>query len=261
MVEVRAQGSQSFGERFGEHSAWGDKSLVEHSAQPLGSESLMCKKYSSSANFDRHLRTIHPLEADEWLGNQYSLLEHDQPAETPDYTDESPESIPDCYSDTHYASESDSFDQVSGNNSDIESESYFVMEEADGDLNGHKASTTVYEGAGEPLYRLSAYEFRMARYFVLSKTFQGNIDSFFLHAPPSSDECSSSTGRGCIKRLEEMKDILGKSSWNHSEVDIGGEKISYYYRDPMVVVRYLLGQRAFRESLVYSPVVEHNEFG
>ncbi|KAH8144278.1 uncharacterized protein LAJ45_11746 [Morchella importuna] len=116
------------------------------------------KKYSSSANFDRHLRTTYPLEAYEWLGNQYSLLDHDQPAETPDDTDESPESIPDCYSDTHYASESDSFDQDSGNNSDLESESYFVMEETDGDLNGHKASTTVYEGAGEPLYRSEDYD-------------------------------------------------------------------------------------------------------
>ncbi|KAH0611279.1 uncharacterized protein H6S33_010544 [Morchella sextelata] len=239
------------------------------------------KRYNSSTNFDRHLPTIHPLEADEWLGNQYSLLEHDQPAETPDNTDESPKSIPDYYSDTHYDSESDIFDQDSGNNSDLESESYFVMEEADNDSNGHsRASTTVYEGAGEPLYRSedydecsesllqypwhpfrSAYEFRMARYFTLSKASQGNIDSFFLHAPPSGGECSYSTGLGFIKRLEEMNDILGKASWNHSEMDIGGEKISYYYRDPMVVVRYLLGQLAFRESLMYSPVVEHNEFG
>jgi hypothetical protein len=58
-----------------------------------------------------------------------------------------------------------------------------------------------------------------------------------------------------------MNDILGKVTWHHSEVDIGGAKITYYYWDPMVIVRYLLGQRAFRESLVYAPVVEHNESG
>lgn len=58
-----------------------------------------------------------------------------------------------------------------------------------------------------------------------------------------------------------MNDVLAKASLNHSKVVIWGEKISYYYRDPMVVVRYLQGQRAFRESLVYAPVVEHNEFG
>jgi hypothetical protein len=56
-----------------------------------------------------------------------------------------------------------------------------------------------------------------------------------------------------------MNDILGKASWHHSEVYIGGAKITYYYWDPMVIVRYLLGQRAFRESLVYAPVVEYNE--
>jgi hypothetical protein len=55
-----------------------------------------------------------------------------------------------------------------------------------------------------------------------------------------------------------MNDILGKASWHHSEVDICGAKIPYYYRDPMVIMRYLLGQRAFRESLVYARVVEYN---
>ncbi|KAH8145068.1 uncharacterized protein LAJ45_10191 [Morchella importuna] len=242
------------------------------------------KRYSSSANFDKHLRTTHPFEADEWLGNQFLLLERDQ--EAPDDTHDSPEGIHDSYSDAHDdsdSSESNSInyhDQDPDNNSDLESESYFMMEETDGDANRHEAATTIYEGAGERLYRSedydecsqnllrypwhpfnSAYEFRMARYFILSKASQGNIDSFFLHAPSSSGECSYRTGRGFIKRLDEMNDILGKASWHHSEVDIGGEKIPYYYRDPMVIVRYLLGQRAFRESLVYAPVVEHNESG
>jgi hypothetical protein len=236
------------------------------------------KRYSYSANFDRHLRTIHPLEADEWLGNQFLLVKRDQFEETPNNTDDSPESISDCYSDTHYGSDSDSLDQDPSNNSDLESESYFMMKEVDGDANRHKAATTIYEGSGEHLYHSEyydecsqnllrspchpfrlAYEFRMARYFIPSKASQGNIDSFFLHTPVSSGECSYRTGRGFIKSLEEMNDLLGKVSWHHSEVDIGGEKISYYYRDPMVIVRYLLGQRAFRESLVYSPVVEHNE--
>jgi hypothetical protein len=170
-------------------------------------------------------------------------VERDQLEEIPDNTDDSPESIPDCYSDTHYGSDSDSLDQDPGNNSDLESESYFMMEEADGDANRHKAATTIYEGSGEHLYRSedydecsqnllrspwhlfrSAYEFRMARYFILSKTSQGNIDSFFLQAPVSSGECFYRTGRGFIPRLEEMNDLLGKASWHHSEVDIGGRK-------------------------------------
>jgi hypothetical protein len=116
-----------------------------------------------------------------------------------------------------------------------------MMEEADGDANRHEASTKIDEGTAEHLYHLkdydecsqkllqytwypfkSAYEFRMACYFILSKTSQGNIDSFFLHAPSSSSECSYSTGRDLIKRLEKMKYILGKASCHHLEVDIGG---------------------------------------
>jgi hypothetical protein len=134
-----------------------------------------------------------------------------------------------------------------------------MMEEADGDANRHETATTIYEGTGERFYRsedydefsqnllrypwhpfTSAYEFRMELYFILSKASQGNIASFFLHAPSNSGECSYRTERGFIKRLEEMNDTLGKAGCHHSEVDIGGAKIPYYYRDPMVIMRYLV---------------------
>ncbi|KAH8146903.1 uncharacterized protein LAJ45_08982 [Morchella importuna] len=120
------------------------------------------KRYSSSANFDKHLRTTHPFEADEWLRNQFLLLERDQ--EAPDDTHDSPEGIHDSYSDAHDdsdSSESNSInyhDQDPDNNSDLESESYFMMEETDGDANRHEAATTIYEGVGERLYRSEDYD-------------------------------------------------------------------------------------------------------
>jgi hypothetical protein len=89
------------------------------------------KRYSPSANFDKHLRTTHLFEADEWLRNQLLLLERDQ--EIPDDTHDSPEGIHDSYSDVHNdsnSSESNSInyhDQDPDNNSDLESESYFMM--------------------------------------------------------------------------------------------------------------------------------------
>jgi hypothetical protein len=57
------------------------------------------KRYSSSANFDKHLRTTHPFQADEWLGNQFLLLERDQ--EISDDTHDSSEGIHSSYSDAH----------------------------------------------------------------------------------------------------------------------------------------------------------------
>ncbi|KAH0603924.1 uncharacterized protein H6S33_007583 [Morchella sextelata] len=120
------------------------------------------KWYSSSENFDKHLRTPYPFEPDEWLGNQFLLLEHEQ--EIPDDTHDSPEGIHNFYSDTHddsNTSESKSInyhDQNSDNNSDLESESYFIMEEADGDANGHEAATMIYEGTGEYFYCSKSYD-------------------------------------------------------------------------------------------------------
>jgi hypothetical protein len=107
-------------------------------------------------NFDKHLRTTHPFEADELLGNQFLLLERDQ--EIPNYTHDRLEGIHHSYSDAYddsNSSESNSinyYDQDPDNNSDLESESYFMMEESDGDANRHEAATMIYEGAGECLY-------------------------------------------------------------------------------------------------------------
>jgi hypothetical protein len=120
------------------------------------------KQYSSSANFDKNLQTIYPFEADVWLRNQFLLLEGDQ--EIPGDTDDSAEGIHDSYSDAHddsNSSESNSInyhDQDPDNNSDLESESYFMMEEAGGDANRHDAVTTIYEGSGEHIYRSEDYD-------------------------------------------------------------------------------------------------------
>ncbi|KAH0603122.1 uncharacterized protein H6S33_008126, partial [Morchella sextelata] len=94
---------------------------------------------------------------DEWLGNQFLLLERDQ--EIPNDTHDSPEANHDSYSDAHDDSNSlesnriNYHDQDPDNNSDLESESYFMMEEADRDANRHEAATTIYEGTGERFYR------------------------------------------------------------------------------------------------------------
>ncbi|KAH0602333.1 uncharacterized protein H6S33_009784 [Morchella sextelata] len=122
-----------------------------------------CSKwYSSSANFDKHLRTTHPFEADEWLENQFLLLERDQ--EIPDDTHDSLEGIHDSYSnayDDSNSSEGNSINyhnQHANNNSDLESESYFMMEEADGDANRHEAATTIYKSGGQRLYHSEDYD-------------------------------------------------------------------------------------------------------
>ncbi|KAH8147002.1 uncharacterized protein LAJ45_08801 [Morchella importuna] len=143
-----------------------------------------------------------------------------------------------------------------------------------------RPATTVYEGAGEQLFPSTGYsessesllsnpwqpfksakEFELSRWFLRSHISQGQIDDFFRAA--GAGKGSYHNGKGFTRHLDEMvsRDGLGRESWMHSEVELGGEKIAYYYRDPMSVVRFLLGQRAFRESLVYAPTMEYNELG
>ena len=225
------------------------------------------KCYSTSAGFDKHLRSAHPSKADEWFIEQSNFFELESQLTSPD---DSQDSADDPEDGSNYCG--------GQADSDLESEPSFMQDSEDNE--GRGCATTIYEGAGEGLFVSqeyaqcseslledpwhpfnSAYEFRIARYFILSKASQSNIDSFFLHAPVSNGQCSYSTGRGFMRRLDEMNDYLGKSSWRHSEVEIGGQMVPYYYRDPLTIVRFLLGQRAFRNCLVYAPVMEYNESG
>ncbi|KAL0631195.1 hypothetical protein Q9L58_009947 [Maublancomyces gigas] len=56
-----------------------------------------------------------------------------------------------------------------------------------------------------------------------------------------------------------MDSTLGRSSWHSSKVELGGKKTAYFYRDPMLCIRHLLGQPAYKYDVVYAQTVEQND--
>lgn len=230
------------------------------------------RSYASPGSFDRHLSRVHAEKAVEWYNSQLTRRAEDSVSlvEGPGglYGNEllnvgtfslGPTSVDQSESDNESNDDTDSL---------TERDSMF------------RPATTVYEGAGEQLFPSTGYsessesllsnpwqpfksakEFELSRWFLRSHVSQGQIDDFFRAA--GAGKGSYHNGKGFTRHLDEMvsRDGLGRESWMHSEVELGGEKIAYYYRDPMSVVRFLLGQRAFRESLVYAPTMEYNELG
>lgn len=220
------------------------------------------RSYANAGSFDRHLSKVHPAQAPEWYDRQFLK----PPVE-------GSRGLPEGSGGPH---EGERFDIPDENESDTQSN------DEDHTLGPTRfnLATTIYEGAGEPLFTTAGYdegpesllinpwqpfesaeEFRLSRWFLQSNVSQGQIDDFFRTIRTLKG--SYSTGRGFARHLDEMSSMggLGKESWIHSEVEMGGQKIPYYYRDPMNIVRFLLEQRAFRESLVYSPTMEYNEMG
>ena len=54
---------------------------------------------------------------------------------------------------------------------------------------------------------------------------------------------------------------MGLGSWKTAEVEFWSGTATYWYWDPIVIVRFLLRQRAFIEELVYAPIQEYDSFG
>ena len=223
------------------------------------------KRYKYATSYGVHLQEKHPLVAQSYLATntqQGSMFSDEGSMEYPeDYT---------------YDSDLDDLDNASGSGSDQESESGFNMNDIGSQ---HESTTNNFEDAGisvgiarsikteeEALLRepwapfQSAEEFRLAYWFVRANVSQAAIDDYFRSSLGPAD-CSFRSGHSFTKKLEMMQATLGRSSWHHSEVELGGNNISYYYRDPIVCIRYLLRQRAYRDDMVYAPVVEYNRSG
>ena len=62
------------------------------------------------------------------------------------------------------------------------------------------------------------------------------------------------------KRIDEMPDGLGWQSWQHATTsltwkvdDAEREPVTFYYREPLECARWLLGQKAYVNHMVYAP--------
>jgi len=53
--------------------------------------------------------------------------------------------------------------------------------------------------------------------------------------------------------LNDMDNSLGPESWKQGSVAFSSTNVSFYYRDPLDCIKYLLRQTAYQADLIYSP--------
>lgn len=177
------------------------------------------------------------------------------------------------------------------------------VDPADSDFESHSSSTedytgppepTTYEGAGAPLYSVepppvaekdvsfapfaTESDFRLARWFIESRTPKEHVQKFFQEGlgPPG---CAIKSAYTLFNKVDQMGWGLGTSSWKTGTVDFGshaaddtdsslqedeaalprnGKQARFYYRDPVECVRFLLGQPCFAKDMVFAPITEWN---
>jgi len=135
----------------------------------------------------------------------------------------------------------------------------------DGAGQGTPLNDNVFETLEHPWAPFADEEdYRLAEWFVESKTPATYIDSFFK--TPTGRRAAE---RGSFKSnyklrqlINEMTDGLSLASWKLDEIDVRTasgrpEKLQFYHREPLDVIRWLIGQPANAEHLVYAPVQQY----
>ena len=170
---------------------------------------------------------------------------------------------------------------------DSDTDSDEILVPADDDAEGEEpvAHTVQFDGAGlhfgavmnlvddvdcpyQPFQ--SQKEYDIARWCVRHQIPKSAIDELF--AIPGFDTLTSATSSHVLfNQVDRMKWDLGEDSWKHAKVcfdqrkDINSlqesDMTSFWYRDPVSCIEFLMRQPVYRETMVYAPVQEFNSDG
>jgi hypothetical protein len=108
---------------------------------------------------------------------------------------------------------------------------------------------------------LTLDDFKLANWFVTSKVPRSRIDEYFaIGLSKSASPCfkSAYTLDQYIAALDPYQHFL---EWKEGTYTHDGHASTFFYRDMVQCVEYLLSQPAYRDDVVYAPVREQNETG
>lgn len=100
-------------------------------------------------------------------------------------------------------------------------------------------------------------DFKLAKWFITSKVPRSRIDEYFsIGLSKSSSPCFRSAYKldQYIKALDPYQHLL---TWNEGTFSHDDHSSTFFYRNIVHCVEYLLAQPAYREDIVYAPVREY----
>ncbi|KAI4086595.1 MAG: hypothetical protein L6R37_008402, partial [Teloschistes peruensis] len=108
---------------------------------------------------------------------------------------------------------------------------------------------------------LTKHSYELADWFIKHKVGKGAINDFFKRKLGREDTSFSST-YGLRQKVCQLYEELGENSWEFRTVEFQpGVKTEFWYRDPMLVIQYLLRQRLYAKDMAYAPYKDYNESG
>ena len=107
----------------------------------------------------------------------------------------------------------------------------------------------------------SPHDFKLASWFIQSKVPKSRIDEYFksgLDVTHSTSFKSAHTLENLLNTLDPHGSFL---QWHEGTREDRQHSTCFFYRNIVDCVRYLIGQIAYKDSMVYSPVKEYDSEG
>jgi len=107
----------------------------------------------------------------------------------------------------------------------------------------------------------SGQGFRLASWLPGSKVPKSRINEYFASCLVNSESVVYGSMHTLEKHLGELDPYSGYLQWFEGQVEDGKSTLSFFYRNLLDCVRYLLRQKAYRTGFVYAPQREYNHTG
>ena len=107
----------------------------------------------------------------------------------------------------------------------------------------------------------SERDFNLASWFVQSKVAKTRIDDYFGKGLGGMERGSFRSAYSLEKQLETLDPFREYLSWTEARLESGEHLTTFYYRNIVSCVRYLIRQVAYKEHMVYAPIREYDSNG
>jgi len=240
----------------------------------MPSKCLFCRqKYTQAAAYEKRLPTTH--------ANVNIIL-----ASTTIRYPSSPSHVLDTQTDVvgeHPGSDYESDPEPTGRKHDVLSGD--VVYESDTEVLNNTASfcggqQTHFPGAREAIGDLNGFEqeirilcddpwtpfprgqgFRLPSWLLESKVPKSRIQDYFASGLGNSESVGYGAMHAFEKHLWELDPYSRYLQWFQGQVEDGKRTFSFFYRNVLDCVRYLLRQIAYRDDFVYAPRREYDHTG
>ena len=107
----------------------------------------------------------------------------------------------------------------------------------------------------------SEHNLNLASWFVWSKVAKSQIDMYFAEGLGGTDSKSFRSAYTLPQHLDVLDPFCEYLVWAEASIDDGRHATTFYYRNIIDFVHYLICQVAYSSDMVYAPIREYNLSG